>query len=553
MFESLRLDHTLIGYEWSHVDVELKWLRGKKLHPDVRFKFFRKNSIVGLEFRNGDGWPRMFDPWPGKQADKYGSFFMVSSDDIAGDALAGLDREGATLLRDIASDLLPAIRALVQETDQSVQVWPRIISDASDFHDYIIGQLDTNVGARSVGYRDSLASAAALVERNEKTSPLEQGPMAAKPDTVATASPSDIPDYVRSVIDEYERVTLTPINQSRRPLPEFLSPIIISVVKDEFDRLHDFLRHYRTAGTERFVFIDNGSSDGTLEYLCSQADVDVYARNGKFDWRLKQGWINKIISMYGFERWYGYFDADEHVVFDGLGARTLGDMVRIVQRNGITRIRGFMLDMYANGELLQSRYETHARLDKAYPYFDSSSYNEEIYKEVISVKGGPRTRAFGKADKQFRPEMTKYPLFRLREGEFMANPHHIWPYTDNFSSERYLAILHYKFLPNVVGKIKRAILEENYWGGSLEYKCYMAVLEKEPKLSLMCGMSQRYFEPQDLVKIGLIAQVPWASPPKAFERLRSAYLCRLAAQEAQSGLSKLEMMLNRTSGATHRD
>ena len=68
----------------------------------------------------------------------------------------------------------------------------------------------------------------------------------------------------------------------------------------------------------------------------------------------------------------------------------------------------------------------------AYPFFDRQGYREEIYKEVISFKGGPRTRAFSAADPKFLPEPTKYPLFWTRPGEYMVNPHHIWPYNNNF-------------------------------------------------------------------------------------------------------------------------
>ena len=97
---------------------------------------------------------------------------------------------------------------------------------------------------------------------------------------------------------------------SVRDLPPPDSPLVISVVKNEIDRMHDFLWHYRGAGIERFMFVDNVSTDGTLEYLDAQPDVDVYRRRGPFDWRLKQGWINKIIEIYGCNQWYIYVDAD---------------------------------------------------------------------------------------------------------------------------------------------------------------------------------------------------------------------------------------------------
>ncbi|MEI6160517.1 MAG: hypothetical protein WCP77_11825, partial [Roseococcus sp.] len=148
------------------------------------------------------------------------------------------------------------------------------------------------------------------------------------------------------------------------------------------------------------------------------------------------------------------------------------------------------------------------------PFHDRSGYVESRYKEVLSVKGGPRRRVFAAAEPGFNPEMVKYPLFRLKPGEFMANPHHIWPYDGNFECPRHLAILHFKFLPNVAEKIRLALQRRNYWGGSAEYRCYHEVLSREPELKLHGPVSAAYESPERLVAEGLIARLDW--PRQAF-------------------------------------
>jgi len=304
---------------------------------------------------------------------------------------------------------------------------------------------------------------------------------------------------------------------------------VICVVKNERDRLDDFLRHYRAAGIERFVFIDNQSTDGTFELLQCQPDLDLYRRPGGFDWMRKQGWINKVIQIYGHERWYIYVDADEHIVFDGMNARSFTDLTREMTRRGVRRVRGFLLDMYAEGPLLKSRYVAGEPLAAAYRFFDRDGYREEVYKEVISFKGGPRMRAFAAADPKFLPELTKYPLFWTRAGEYMANPHHIWPYDDNFKSDRYLAILHYKFLPGIMTKVREAIEKRNYWDGSLEYRCYAKILEADPTLSLVAPVSARYENTGDLVESGLIATLGWSRRQNIAAKMMLAWRSRRAA------------------------
>lgn len=318
-----------------------------------------------------------------------------------------------------------------------------------------------------------------------------------------------VPDYVAAVMKEYlearlERLSISPGHASKN------NPIVISVVRDEHERLPEFLRHYRQGGVEKFVFIDNGSTDGTPEFLATQPDVDLYRCTRPFNWMRKHGWISLAVTMYGRSRWYIYADGDEHIVFDGFDrGRSFADVAHLMMQHGIRRARGFLVDMYSDGPLLGSRYVRGDRLIDAYPYFDGTGYKEEAYKEIISRKGGPRQRAFSLADQNFRPALTKYPLFRLEGRDVFANPHHIWPYDENFVSECYFGILHFKFLPDVLARINRAVKEKNYWDGSMEYRCYATVLEQHPSLSLHCEHSVRYQGAESLKDLGLIAPLDW--------------------------------------------
>jgi hypothetical protein len=347
-----------------------------------------------------------------------------------------------------------------------------------------------------------------------------------------------LPPYIVAVLDELASVEFEIGSLRRRPLPDRCVPIVICVVKNERNRIDDFLRHYRAAGVERFVFIDNKSDDGTWEQLVQQPDADVYRRPGKFDWMRKQGWINKIIEIYGRDRWYIYVDADEHIVFDQSEEFSVADLTRRMERRGVRRVRGFLLDMYADGPILESRYTAGEPLAAAYSLYDREGYREERYKEVISFKGGPRMRAFAAADPKFLPELTKYPLFWAASGEYMVNPHHIWPYEGNFCSDRYLAILHYKFLPDIMRKVESALIANNYWDASLEYRCYAKILKDDPKLSLLGAASARFDHSSNLVESRLIAPLGWEKRPKAAIAMARAYRERRASLLRTEGMSR---------------
>jgi Glycosyl transferase family 2/Glycosyltransferase family 25 (LPS biosynthesis protein) len=328
-------------------------------------------------------------------------------------------------------------------------------------------------------------------------------------------TPQSIPDYIQVVLETLRTAELVQIGYARRPLPDRRNPIVISVIKNEIDRLHDFLLHYRQLGTERFVFVDNGSTDGGHEYLAHQPDVDLFQCLDSFNWMKKQGWISKIVETYGERRWFIYVDADEHIVFDGAPGHTLGDLASVMEQRGLTRVRGFLLDMYPSGPLLNSTYRRDARLLAHYPYFDRTGYVEAKFREIISMKGGPRQRVFGASEPTFKPEMSKYPLFMSRAGEYMVNPHHIWPYDENFRSERYIAVLHYKFLPGLIERVRQAVAAKNYWDDSFEYRCYLRIFENDPDVSLYDPqVSAPYTDPRALVEADLIKSVDWSSVEK---------------------------------------
>jgi glycosyltransferase involved in cell wall biosynthesis len=345
------------------------------------------------------------------------------------------------------------------------------------------------------------------------------------------------PDYVQVVKGEFERVQLKPLHLSALPLPPRTSPIVVCVVKNEGERLADLLRHYRTAGIRRFCFIDNGSTDGSLEFLTAQPDVDLLERRGHFEWKLKQGWICRAIYGYGLDRWFMHIDADEHIVYEGMAHRSFGDLAAEMEARGLWRVRGFLLDMYPEGPLLKSNYTAGGRLMDSYAFYDRAGYVENRFKELMSVKGGPRKRVFSEVDPTFNPEMSKYPLFRLRPGEYTANPHHIWPYRDNFTSERYMAILHYMFLPSLAKKIRTALIEKNYWADSMEYRCYHEILLKKPDLALYGEISGRYDSPEVLVQEGLIASVGWTRPISLTDAMLTAARVRRAAVQGSVGFA----------------
>ncbi len=319
------------------------------------------------------------------------------------------------------------------------------------------------------------------------------------------------PDFVENFLAELYRAKIVPVRLSAEPLPGELHPLVISVVRNEIENIADFLRHYRCHGIRRFVILDNDSSDGTREFLEDQGDVDLYQVSDEFNGVRKQGWIAHIVMLYGYMRWYLIVDADEHVVFDGIEDRTFLDLTREMTRRGIRRVRGFLLDMYNNLPVTSAPARPGGKLRDIYPLFDKGPYREEPKPEMLSVKGGVRSRVFGGLDDRFDPELTKYPLLQLSPGEFPLHPHYAWPYGRQTGERRFLAILHYKFGAAFKIKIDDATRRGQYWNNSLEYRIYKKFVDENKIATLNGENSEQYRCSSHLVDLKLISPIDWGS------------------------------------------
>lgn len=317
-----------------------------------------------------------------------------------------------------------------------------------------------------------------------------------------------LPQNVRLTLAEAAAAEIVPLCTALRPHdPE--TPVLIAVLRDEAATVAGFLDHYRRLGVTRFALIDHGSADATPRLLAAEPDVDLWSVTRPFPG--KQGWVNALIARYGHDRWYLHVDGDERLVFDGAPhgggeGRRLPDLIRFATARGLRRLRGMLVDMYAPGPLLAGDGEdATADPGRRCRLFDGDGYDERLQLGRISRKGGPRRRCFAGVD----PELTKYPLFHIRAGEVAACSHQLYPYADNYASDCYLGLLHYKFVPGFRAKAVRARAEGNYWQGSREYVRYLQALDADPGLALAYPGSRPYTGPAALVAAGLLAPIPW--------------------------------------------
>lgn len=312
------------------------------------------------------------------------------------------------------------------------------------------------------------------------------------------------PDELQIVLREAQSARISQLC----PLPQSSTKgaVVLCVVRNEITRLPEFLEHHRALGFERFAFIDNGSEDGTREYLLQQCDTGVFATSAPFHWTAKHGWIMQVIERLGRERWYALLDADEHLVFAHCETRVIRDFVSGLQSRGIRRARACLVDMYSDQAVFGSGQHKGSHV-QTYPFFDSQGYKEHRTGRLTVRTGGPRERMANSLGHKHSPALTKYPLFRLDRDEVAYNPHLIWPPLDAVEDPCLIALKHYKFDAALAQKIDYALQTGAYWNDSAEYALYRDWIQRYPGQSLHYSGSARYERSQDFIANGLIEEL----------------------------------------------
>ena len=309
----------------------------------------------------------------------------------------------------------------------------------------------------------------------------------------------------------YQTFAKAKIETVRWSSPEGLTtPIVALCVKNDRQRLQMLVEHYRTLGVERFAFVDNGSTDGTWEWMLEQPDIDLFRTEEQYNCFAKEGWLDRVVSHYGFYRWYVLTDSDELMTYLGMEEHPIRDLVACAEAAGVTRVKGLNMDMYSDHPLYSVSSEK-VDLRQTYCWMDSDSYVPTPRKvagsTITAVVGGPRLRVMG-----IGCSVMKYPLVYFTPGTVTVDAHFQFPYTQIEASPLWIGILHYKFLDiDKKENERRAKLYQEFSTGLNRSANYYSryVEAATGNVTFMYDGSVRFRSSQSLKEIPLIQPVPF--------------------------------------------
>lgn len=282
---------------------------------------------------------------------------------------------------------------------------------------------------------------------------------------------------------------------------------VYCVIHNEMFFLPGFLDHYRSLGVKQFLFVDDCSTDGTLEYLIRQCDCIVLRSNLRFGEkvngeRVGPMWRNEIPHRYFRGQWAVSVDADEFLRIPS-GFSTLPQFLEALDARGFDAVAAVMIDCYP--ETLAGFFDlgppaTAKELFDRYPWFDRGPYIRWSAgeKRPKVINGGVRERLFKQygisTRSYFKPSWTvlarrirslfggdrniqsihKIPLVKWRSDRWYEHSHTL---NAPPAAGLLLALSHYKFTGVLYQKIEHAVASGAYSGNSRLYHGYNHLLE----------------------------------------------------------------------------
>ncbi len=294
--------------------------------------------------------------------------------------------------------------------------------------------------------------------------------------------------------------------------------LVFSTLRNERARLPYFLRYYRDLGVGHFLIVDNGSDDGSREYLLDQPDVSLWSTTASYK-RARFGvdWLNWLQMRHGHGHWTLVVDPDEFLVYPFCDTRPLRALTDWLDASSIRSFGAMLVDMYPKGDFTAMPCAEGQDPLEIASWFDSGNYTISRNHRYgnLWIQGGPRARMFFPDAPAKAPALNKVPLVKWhRDYAYVSSTHMLLPrglnlVYDEWGGEKASGcLLHSKFLDGFAAKSAEELDRRQHYANSSEYRAYDDGVKDRP--DLWCKWSEKYINWRQLEILGLMSKGNWA-------------------------------------------
>jgi hypothetical protein len=328
-----------------------------------------------------------------------------------------------------------------------------------------------------------------------------------------------------------------PLEIRSNPMLGTYAVTVCAIVHDEMFFLPAFLEHYRRLGVDRFVILDDASTDGTPGFLAGEPDVMVVASRIRYfeqvayppealarirETRAVRLWRDQMLDQFCAGQWAVVVDPDEFLALP----TDLPAYVSALAAEGAEAAWGAMVDMYPErvDDILGAPADARFRLEDAW-FFDARPHLDP--RQLRETPPVPRTvypgsvaRLFATWDvlpqgslvRRLRRRLSGYryqgaspihktPVVFWRPGDWFLNCH----VTSKRVAPRVVPMMHFKFTADLGRKIEYALASGGYNQGSRSYRLYATLIERmrEKDAAFLAPLSRRYRDARDFTEAGI--------------------------------------------------
>ena len=269
------------------------------------------------------------------------------------------------------------------------------------------------------------------------------------------------------------------------------SVTLLSVLRDELLLLPYFIDYYKQLGVDNFIFIDNNSNDGSLQYLFQRRDVNITLYHTTHSYKealYGTKWINMLLDKYCKDKWCIVVDIDELLYSR---ENNIHHLIDKMEKQNCNLSYQLLLDMYPKSTNIND-YQTGTNFIQHSNYYDkySPEYNIPEYppNNTFLIKGGIRKRLFGTDNTITKTSLFKYTFYNNLEldvGYHLLKCRFCGELWKNDPDRHYLLenikiypemniLLHFKFIkPNLIDFFTKRIHNNQDWDNSSEYQNYL--------------------------------------------------------------------------------
>lgn len=274
---------------------------------------------------------------------------------------------------------------------------------------------------------------------------------------------------------------------------------LVLVGRDVGYFLDHHIRHHLALGVSHIVYIDNGSTDDSIEIAKSFPNTTIASCSAQF--RKHQKRIRYLANTAFLKGgWRLAIDPDELLDYRGSDRIDLPELTRRMSARGHSAMVAQMLDMVHDGPVSETAGIGFAEAERLLDRFSLRDISEEPYHgdflteflelnqstnpDIHFLLGGLRHAVFGESCC-----LTKHALFRMDKG-VVPHPHpHV---TTGVTCTDFSALLrHYKFAGGILEREKKLLSENRISHG--EMKLRVGRIESEGDIDL--GQYAEYSHP----------------------------------------------------------